>query len=669
MGNYDSSSIRNLALIGGPGTGKTSLAEALLAATGAISRLGSVRDKNTVSDADDEEKEKQHSIFMSVLHADPKDHHLNIIDCPGYPDYVGEPATALGAVETAVLCVKAGEGVTFAGRKTWDLAGAAGRARCVVVTHADHDEFDPATLVEELSEGLGARCLAVAAAQGSGAKFEGAPLLPMDGSADGDMESLRDALIEAVVEIDEDAMTRYLEEDSPPSAEDAAKLLTRSMVEGAVVPVLFTSTLDGKGVDSVLAFILSTFPSPQDGPFFKDAEGAVIDASGDGVVATVFKTIVDPFVGQLCLLRVLRGNLADAQTVSLVRTGKGEKVSHLEGLQGREHHPVGSAVPGDIVAVAKMDHLQTFDTLSDSGVAVAIPPIPKSMVARAISPKDHADEVKLSTALRRAASEDPTFVYERLESTGQLIAHGVTLMHLEGVLRHIKDHQKVEVNINVPRVPLQESCTAPADGHHRHKKQTGGRGQFGEVYLKIEPAERGTGLEFVNDTVGGSIPRNFMPAVEKGVLEAMAKGIIAGYPVVDVIVKVTDGKHHDVDSDEASFKMAGVRAFKDAFTKGKPMLLEPILDMEIAVPSRFMGAITSDITGRRGQITGMDALGDTQIVKARVPQKEVLTYSTALHSMTQGEGSYTADFHDYEIMPPNVQQEVIAEFKPGEEED
>jgi elongation factor G len=290
------------------------------------------------------------------------------------------------------------------------------------------------------------------------------------------------------------------------------------------------------------------------------------------------------------------------------------------------------------------------------------------MAARAISPVNHADEIKLSTALRRLASEDPAFHCDRIEATGQLVARGMSLMHLETLLKRLKERSGVEVKIDLPRVALKETITSQADGHHRHKKQTGGRGQFAEVFLSVAPGERGTGLTFEDGTVGGSIPKNFIPAIEKGIVDQMHKGIIAGYPVVDVVVRVTDGKFHDVDSDEASFKLAGARAFRDGFAKARPVLLEPILHLEVAIPSRFMGAITSDMTGRRGQISGMDALGDIQVILARVPEREVLTYPTVLHSLTSGEGTYTAAFDDYEVVPPNIQQEVMAEYKPKEEE-
>jgi len=375
-------------------------------------------------------------------------------------------------------------------------------------------------------------------------------------------------------------------------------------------------------------------------------------------------------VGKLCVLRVVTGALEPGQSLTLARTEKAHKLAHFDGLQGKEHKPVGEAVAGDIIAVAKIEDLETSDTLHEAGHARTFQPlaVPKPMAARAISPANHADDIKLSTALRRAAAEDPAFFAERDEATGELVAHGMSQMHLETQFRRIKERSGVEVKVELPRVALKETITVAADGHHRHKKQTGGRGQFAEVFLTVEPGARGTGLEFVDDTVGGSIPKNFLPAIEKGIQDVMNKGIIAGHKVVDVVVRVKDGKFHDVDSDEASFKMAGGRAFKDGFTKAKPVLLEPLLMMEVGVPSRFMGAITSDMTGRRGHISGMDSVGDIQVVKARVPAREVLTYPTVLHSLTSGEGSFSSHFDDYDVVPANVQQEIMAEFKPHDED-
>ncbi len=666
MPNHNSGAIRNFSLIGGPGSGKTSLAEALLHKAGAIARLGSIAEGTTVSDFEAEEKAKEHSVALGVLYADYDGHRLNILDAPGYPDFIGEAATALAATETAVLCVKAGEGVTFQTHRVWGLAGKAERARAVVVTGIDHVEFDWDATLTEIGEVLGARCLAVVVPEGSGEQLGGVSRVPFGAGADGALGQARDALIEAVVEADEGAMTRFLEEDAPPDEAETRKLLTQSMISGDVVPVLAVSSLDGKGIAEFLAFVTDCFPSPEDGPHFKDVEGNDVAPDAEGASAFIFKTFSDAFVGKLCMARVVSGSLASGQTLLLQRTEKPEKIPALQLKQGKDQTPTESVVAGDIVAIPKVDALETSDTLCDAAHPRTYPPVavPKPMVARAIHPKDHKDDAKLSDALRKAVTEDATFIFDRDESTGQMLVHGITMMHLETCLKRIKQRSKVEIEIELPKVPFRETITLKMDGHHRHKKQTGGRGQFGEVYLSVEPGERGTGLDFQDATVGGSVPRQFIPAIEKGVRELMAKGIIAGCLVVDVVVKITDGKFHNVDSDEASFKLAGARAFKDAFLKAKPVLLEPLFDMEIATPSSHMGAITSDITGRRGHILGMDSIGETQIVRARVPQREVLTYPTALQALTQGEGAFTAVFHDYELVPSNVQQEIMAEFQP-----
>jgi elongation factor G len=624
-----------------------------------------VADGTTVSDFEPEEKEKKHSVQIGLLHGSYKGREFNVLDAPGYPDFIGEAAAALAACETAVMCIDAGKGLTFPGRKVWELAGQSGRGRCVVATHIDQAEIDWATWVEELSETLGARCLPVVIPDGIGPAFKGVKAVPLGGEASGELAAARDALVEAVVEIDEGALTRFLEQDQRPTEEEAARLLARSVAAGTLVPVFCLSALDGRGVEEFVQFAARCLPSPLDGPFYRDEQDKVVEPTAPGTAAFVFKTFIDPFVGRLGLLRVVTGQLELNQSPLNPRTGKAEKIHHLQLSQGKDHAPVTQAVAGDIVAVTKLETLETSDTLCDAAHPRRFRKlsVPKPMVARAIEPVNHADEVKLSVALKRAASEDPTFTYERDESTGQLIAHGISTMHLETVLRRIKERGHVEVKVSVPRVPLRETITRSADGHFRHKKQTGGRGQFAEVYLKVAPAPRGAGLVFVDDTVGGSVPRQFIPAIEKGARDAMAKGIIAGYPVVDVTVSVTDGKFHDVDSDEHSFRIAGTRAFRDAFLKSHPVMLEPLLDMEVAIPARFMGAITADLTGRRGHITGMDSLGDMQVVKARVPQREVLTYPTALRSLTSGEGTFTSHFHDYEVVPANVQQEIMSGFK------
>jgi elongation factor G len=665
MSKHTTADVRNIALIGGPGTGKTTLAEALLVATGALKRAGTVDDGTTASDFLPEEKEKKHSIALSLLYAAHGGRSYGIADAPGYPDYLGEAAAAVAACETAVMCIDAGEGLTFPARKVWELAGKARRARCVVLTGIDKTEVDWQATVDQLGESLGVRCLPVVIPNATGAKFESVTPVPLGGGGQGDLAAAAEALVEAAVEIDEDAMTKFLEEDVRPDAAETGQLLTRSVVAGELVPVLCVNAVGGGGVEELLGFMDTCLPSPANGPFFRDTEDKDVTPEHGGTVAFVFKTQIDAYVGRLSHLRVVAGEVATGQSLLNPRTEKNEKLAALQHTQGEKHVPIENAIAGDIITVAKLDHLETSDTLCDPATTVALDAlhVPRSMVARAIEPADHADEVKLSTALKRAAAEDPTFIYERDESTAELIAHGVSIVHLESVLRRIKERSNVEVKTDIPRVPLRETVTGSSPGHHRHKKQTGGRGQFAEVYLSVSKAERGSGLVFVDGTVGGSIPRQFVPAIEKGIRTEMGRGIISGYPIVDIEVKLTDGKYHDVDSDEASFKMAGGRAFRDGFLKSHPVMLEPLLDMEIAIPSRFMGAITSDITGRRGQITGMDSLGEIQVVKARVPQREVLTYPTALRSLTSGEGSFTSEMHDYEVVPGNVQQEIMAGFK------
>jgi elongation factor G len=672
MSNHTTADIRNIALIGGSGTGKTSLGEAILHTAGEIERLGNIGDGTTVSDFDEEEKAKTHSVRCSVLHADHKGIHYSLLDTPGYPDFVGEAASGMGGAEAAALHVSVTQNLTFPGHKIWDLAGKAERTRCVVLTHIDQadPETDLSLFIEELGESLGARCVLVSVPDSVGESFSSVSLVPLGGKAEGDLAALQESLTEAIVEIDDEAMTRFLEEDSPPSGAEAEALLNRSMKAGELVPVLCVNPLTGAGVPELLDLAKRVFPSPLDGPFYKTTEGEAVSPEAEGTSAFVFKTVIDPYVGKLCILRVVSGQITAGDHLKLARTGKSVKLGHLEVVQGKDHKEVHEAVAGDIVAVTKIDDLETSDTLSDPAHERVLADliVPKPMASRSIEALDHGDELKLSTGLRRAVSESPAFHYERNDDTGELVVHGTSIMHIESELKRLKERSGVEVKIGIPRVALQETINAKSDGHHRHKKQTGGRGQFAEVFLTVEPGERGQGLEFVDATVGGSVPKQFIPAIEKGVRAVMSTGIIAGYPVVDVTVKVKDGKYHDVDSDEASFKLAGGRAFKDGFTKANPVLLEPLVDMEIAVPSRFMGAITSDVTGRRGQISGMDSIGDMQIVRTRVPQREVLTYPTILHSLTSGEGSFTAEFADYEVVPSNIQQALMAEYKPKDDD-
>ncbi len=670
MTKHATGDVRNLALIGGPGTGKTTFAESLLFEAGATKRLGSVRDGTTVSDFRPEEQEKQHSVEMTLLRAAHLGRLYHIIDTPGYPDYIGEPLAALSACETAVFFVDAVRGLNFPGRKVWERAVEAGKARCVVVTRVDEAKVDWQQMVATLGEVLGCRCVAVTVPDGSGSELRRVRSVPLGPDGDPDLAPWADALVEAAVEIDDACMTRFLEEDVRPTEAELCDLLVRSVVQGQIVPVFAVSAVDGRGVKEFLEYASRVLPSPADGPFPQDEEGRPVRPESSVEAAFVFKTMIDAFVGRLSLVRIASGAVHAGMSLTIARTGKPEKIAHLQSVHGKEHVDTDMVAAGDLLAIPKLESISTFDTLHGTvrAVTFAPPKLPAPMVARAIEPANHADDAKLSVALKRAAAEDPTFVYERDEATGELIVRGVSPIHIESVLRRIKERSHVEVKVEIPRVPMRETITGRAEGHYRHKKQSGGRGQFAEVFLRVAPAPRGAGLQFVDETVGGSVPRQFLPAIEKGVREVMGRGVIAGYPVVDVRVEVTDGKFHDVDSDEASFRMAGGRAFRDAFSKARPVMLEPLLDIEVAIPSRFMGAVTSDLTGRRGHISGMEALGDVQVIKARVPAREVLTYPTALRSLTQGEGSYASTMHGYDVVPAHVQQEIMSSFKPREDE-
>ncbi len=667
MSHHTTGDTRNIALIGGPATGKTTFAEAVLFATGVIDRMGSISDGHTVSDFSAAEQEKQHSLQSSFMYTDHKGCHYNLLDGPGYPDFVGEATCALAGAETALLCVHAGQGLTFPGHKIWDLAARMGRARGVLVTHIDEVEFDPEQLVAQLNEELGVRCIPLNVPQGTGAKLEGVTNVPL--GEGGALQEHRQRLLEAIVEVDDTVMTDFLENDVLPAEDQVHSLMTRSILTGDVVPIFFVSSTTGKGVQEFLDSASIALPSPLDGPFYKDTEGNDIDPTVEDPTALVINVAIDPFMGKLSFLRIVSGKLTSGAVLHLMRTGKNEKLAHLQLMQGKDHREEHDAIAGEIIAVAKLDDLEISDTISAGNERTVEPlPMPKPMAARAIEPANHSDDLKLTEAIRRAASEDPAFSLERDEYTGELIVHGTSIVHIETVLKRITERTGVVINVAVPRVALKETVTGSSPGHHRHKKQTGGRGHFAEVSLVVEAAERGGGLDFIDETVGGSVPKQFIPAIEKGVRQAMQEGIIAGYRVEDVTVRVKDGKFHDVDSDEASFRLAGGRAFRDGFTKARPVLLEPMLEVEVAVPSRFMGAITSDMTGRRGQINGMDALGDLQVIKARVPQRELLTYPTVLHSLTSGEGSYSAALHDYEVVPANIQQELMAEYKPKDDD-
>jgi elongation factor G len=662
MAKYGTQDIRNIALIGHADSGKTSLADAILKVTGVVGRAGSVNDKTSICDFDPEEHERQHSVYSAVARGPWKGRQINVIDTPGYPDFVGEVITGTAAADAAVVCVSAVTGVQVNTRKAWQIAGDYGLPRAICITKIDSDSAAYAKVLEQVRETFGMNCAPILGPDGSG----GVTNLLTGGE-------VREELVEAIAESDDALMEKYLDEGELPGDEILSGFV-KALAAGSVVPVLCCSGTKELGVAEVLDVIAEYFPAPS----AKAALSAhkpgepeeAIELSPDGPFsAYVFKVVTDEFVGKISYFRVVSGKLSATQ-FTVQRSGTKARINQLLQPQGKEQDHADEIVAGDIGCVAKIEDIKLGDTLLGDGAQVqfAEMPLPVPMVSLAVFPKSRGDAQKLSTALQKIDDEDAGFRWTRDRQTKELVISGMSSLHLDVILSRMKDRYGVEVETKVPDVPYLETITTTAEGHHRHKKQTGGSGQFGEVYMRVAPNERGAGLEYIDEIVGGAIPKQYHPAIEKGIREAMEKGVIAGYEVIDVKTAVYDGSFHAVDSDEVSFKLAGGRAFADAVQKAKPVLLEPIVKFDITIPSRFMGDITSDLSGRRGRISDTTVLGDMQVISGEIPLAEVQTYSTELRSMTGGEGSYAIEFERYDIVPANVAQQVIAKAKAKQEE-
>ncbi|MEQ8764902.1 MAG: elongation factor G, partial [Planctomycetota bacterium] len=514
--------------------------------------------------------------------------------------------------------------------------------------------------------------------KGAGPSFEGVVSILGDGGDLADqVKAIKETLVERTVEADDALMERYLEGQEI-SDEEFRGALSKAVAQGTVIPVLCGSVEQDLGVEELLDVILQFTPAHDAGREIEVLTGSEgeettpLDCKADAPFrAFVFKTLSDPYVGKLSFLRVMSGTISNDDSVLDVRVGKPQKMSNLMRMQGKEQKPVDKVTAGDIVAVSKIEDFEVGDTLCDPSSVVRFKPVPlpSPMASLAVEPKSRGDEQKIGTALTKLSSEDPGFMAHRDPNTGEMLINGMSTMHLDVVMERMKRRFGVEVVTHMPKIPYKETITTPAEGHHRHKKQSGGRGQFGEVYIRVAPRGRGEGYEFVDKIVGGSVPRQYIPAVDKGIHERMKQGVIAGCEVVDCTVELYDGKYHDVDSDELSFKLAGGRAFIDAFEKAKPVLLEPVMDLEIAVPSRFMGDISGDLNSRRGRIQGMDAVGDLQVIRAQVPLASVVNYSTELRSITAGEGDFSMEFSHFDIVPPQEQQKIVAAFKASKEEE
>ena len=664
--------VRNVALVGAGGAGKTTLSEVLLHHCKVTTRCGTVPEKNTLTDWDEDEKDRQHSIVAAPVHMPWDGHRINLIDAPGALDFIGEAISALAAVETAVICVNAHDGVGVATRRIARSARDQGLACVVVITRIDTENVDPTDLYVQLQAAIGERAVPLNLPNAFGAGVTDVVDIfgsDIPESLAAQAADFRQQATDRVVECDDDLLESYFETGAV-SPEDLAAAFPRALRQGNIVPVLHASVDKDVGVRKLLDFITHDCPGPHTraGKVLRkatDPDGGEVDVAGDGPFsAQVWKIHVDPHVGKVAYLRVWSGSLPSKSQFVVNRTDRTERIGDLLELQGKDMKSVPSAAQGDIVAVAKVDDIQIGDTVSDGNAkwSFARIPVPVPKVTLAIEPKNRADEAKLGPELQKLDESDPTFIAEREEATGEMVVRGMSTLHLDIMLKRLA-RKHVETVTRQPRIPYLETITAKGEAMYRHKKQSGGRGQFAEVHLRVEPLPRGEKFEFVDEVVGGTIPRQFIPAVEKGVRETCTTGVIAGYPFVDVRAIVHFGKFHDVDSDEHSFKLASSQAFRAAVENARPVLLEPIMKIDIEVPARFMGDISGDLNSRRGRILGMNQDGDMARIEAHVPLAEMMQYSTELRSLTAGEGDYDFHFDHYDVVPSHLASDIIARHK------
>ncbi|MFW6060502.1 MAG: elongation factor G [Phycisphaeraceae bacterium] len=690
MPKYSTSDIRNVALVGHAGAGKTTLVEALMKTAGVIGAMGEVEKGDTLSDFTDEEKEHGHSLYNAIVHCDYDGAHINLIDTPGAPDFLGQPITSFPGVETAVVVIDAAAGIESVTRRLFQRIQERKLCCMIVINKMDAENTDLPGLVEQIRETFGSGCLPINLPAQNGKAVVDCFFNPSGESDFGSVEAAHTALVDQVVEVDEALMEKYLEQGEV-QPEQLHEPFEQALREGHLVPICFTAAHPHNdpgnpvGIDELLNVFVKLAPNPTEGnprPFIKGEEnnGAEFHAEPDPkahALAHVFNVRIDPFVGKLCAFRVHQGTITKDSQLYIGDPKAGEskrpfKVGHLFKMQGKEHAEIPDAIPGDIAAVAKVDEIHHDAVLHDhhdeDRIHLRPLTLPKPMQGLAVSPTKRGDEQKIADGLTKLQEEDPTFTVTRDATTKETVIHGLGDLHLRVILERLKHRYHVEVDTRPPKIAYRETITTNAEGHHRHKKQTGGAGQFGEVYLRIEPMERDAGFEFSNDIFGGAIPNQFIPAVEKGVREAMEEGAIAGYPLQDIKVSVYDGKHHPVDSKEVAFVTAGKRAFLDAVSKARPVLLEPMVEMEVTAPNDYMGDITGDLSGKRGRILGTEMLaGGQAMIRAIVPLSEVSNYQSQLKSMTGGQGNFTMELSHYDPAPSHIQEQIVAQHKPKAE--
>ncbi len=682
---YDAASIRNVTIAGHSGAGKTQLAAAILFDAGMVNRFGKVDDGTTVTDFDEEEVARKHTLAASLAYAEWNKHKINLIDTPGFGNFLSDTLAAMRVCDAAAVVVDAVSGVEVQTEKVWQAAEEYELPRLVVVNRLDRERASLGRTLESLTTAFGRTVIPVQLPIGEEKSFKGvvdlvgmkAYVYETDGGGrfkeeavpaamEGDARAAREALIEMVAEADDKLMEKFFE-DGTLSQEDLVSGLRKAVLGGKIFPLFCTSSILNIGVHPLLDAFIAYVPAPAERPA-KGTKGGqdveVAAADGGPYAAFVWKTVADPFAGRISMFRVMSGSLKADTTVYNLTKEVPERLGHLALLQGKTQADVPEIKAGDMGAVAKLKETVTNDTLTDKG-GVAFKPMkfPEPVLSYAIEPKSRGDEDKISSSLQRLQEEDPTIRSSRDPQTKELLLSGQGQLHIEVTVAKLKRRFGVEVNLKPPKIPYRETITAATDAHGRHKKQTGGHGQFGDCSIRMEPLPRGSDFQFVDDIFGGAIPQTFRPAVEKGIQETRMRGYLAGYPVVDFKVTLVDGKYHDVDSNELSFKMAGRLAFKDAMTRCRPTILEPIMNVEVYAPSDFAGDLMGDLNGRRGRIAGMDTRGGMTVIKAQVPMSEMLTYEQQLTSATGGRGSYHMEYSHYEEVPSHIQSKIITAHK------
>jgi elongation factor G len=670
MPKYRTEDIRNITLVGHTGSGKTSLVEALLVKSGKIGEAGTIERGTTTTDHDPLEKEFQHSLDSAIASFDSEGIHVNLIDTAGFPDFRGPTLTAMAATETTAVVINAHNGIELSTRRLMRRAKSRRLCRVIVISKMDQPGINLTKLVKNIREEFGPECLPINLPTENFSKVKDC-FFGTEGETDiFSLAEAHEAIIDQVVEVNEDLMEKYLEGEEL-SRDDLHSAFEQALREGHLVPICFTSAATGAGLNEFLKLIKRLLPNPTEGnpPLILKGEGESVeevdvkpDPNGH-VIAHVFKISNDPFVGKLSIFRIYQGTVRPDSQIFIGDGRKPFKVGHLFKVQGGKHEEIDAGIPGDICAVAKVEDIHYDAILHDSHEEdnFHLKPLdfPKPMYGLAIQPKTRGQEQKLAQSITRLTEEDPCFVVEHNQELNETIIRGLGELHLRVMLQRMNNRYHVEVDTSPPRIAYRETVTRAAEGHYRHKKQTGGAGQFGEVFLRLRPLARGDGFKFINKVVGGAIPTNLIPAVEKGIRQIIAEGAIAGYQMQDLEVTVYDGKFHPVDSKEIAFVFAGRNAFLDAIHNAGPQILEPIVSVDVTVADTDMGDVTGNLAGRRARISGTESLSGNQVtIKADMPLSSLSDYHTELKSMTQGQGSYTMEFSHYDPVPHAVQREL-----------